>query len=238
MFNNRRKAFTLIELLVVIAIIALLAAILFPVFARARENARKSSCLNNLKQIGLGIAQYGQDYDETYFARNMGTLHWAQCVYPYTKNAQIFRCPSISQGATNNAAGAVTVNGTFYPAIPRSYGYNPRYGIGDASLTPSMADVQKPAQKIMVAEVQLQNWSDYGAPWWDCDCNWDQGFAGHLKTSNYLFGDGHVKTYNPAATMSPFNMWGGFDGSAGRTLNDDAPRPNPLLNLQKLANRF
>lgn len=66
MKNQKRKAFTLIELLVVIAIIAILAAILFPVFARARENARRSSCLSNLKQIGLGAMMYIQDYDERY----------------------------------------------------------------------------------------------------------------------------------------------------------------------------
>src|SRR5688572_30647876 len=65
--GRRRRAFTLIELLVVISIIGILAAILFPVFARARENARRSSCANNLKQIGVGIAQYTQDFDEMYF---------------------------------------------------------------------------------------------------------------------------------------------------------------------------
>ena len=69
----QKKAFTLIELLVVIAIIALLAAILFPVFARARENARKSSCQNNLKQIGIGLLQYVQDYDERFPQYEVGT---------------------------------------------------------------------------------------------------------------------------------------------------------------------
>src|SRR6478735_7183314 len=71
--GRKMRGFTLIELLVVIAIIALLAAILFPVFARARENARKSSCQNNLKQIGVGLAQYTQDYDELLVAIYYGT---------------------------------------------------------------------------------------------------------------------------------------------------------------------
>ena len=102
-----RRGFTLIELLVVIAIIALLAAILFPVFARARENARKSSCSNNLKQIGLGIAQYVQDYDETMPLGRAGQninadgslladAPWHAAVFPYVKSAQLFRCPSNS----------------------------------------------------------------------------------------------------------------------------------------------
>jgi prepilin-type N-terminal cleavage/methylation domain-containing protein/prepilin-type processing-associated H-X9-DG protein len=104
------KGFTLIELLVVIAIIAILAAILFPVFARARENARRSSCQSNLKQIGLAMVQYGQDYDETLvpafigdirgatdigYGGNPGDLRWSDIIYPYTKSEQVYNCPSM-----------------------------------------------------------------------------------------------------------------------------------------------
>ena len=101
MFNktsHKKSAFTLIELLVVIAIIAILAAILFPVFARARENARRSSCQSNLKQIGLGIIQYAQDYDEKlpFACRDAGgdILPWQVTTQPYLKSTQIFKCPS------------------------------------------------------------------------------------------------------------------------------------------------
>lgn len=99
----RASAFTLVELLVVIAIVALLAAILFPVFARVRENARRTSCASNLKQLAIGLIQYTQDYDEQFPAAGMsdtanGPLAlgygWAGDSYPYVKNAQVFICPS------------------------------------------------------------------------------------------------------------------------------------------------
>src|SRR5690606_36200012 len=117
--SGTAKGFTLIELLVVIAIIAILAAILFPVFARARENARRTSCLSNVKQIGLGVMQYVQDYDEMYpravqkneqdsglsnvsisdvsFSGDRAWL-WYAMIYPYTKSSQVFRCPSSGGG--------------------------------------------------------------------------------------------------------------------------------------------
>jgi prepilin-type N-terminal cleavage/methylation domain-containing protein len=118
-----KRAFTLIELLVVIAIIAILAAILFPVFARARENARRASCMSNLKQIGLGFMMYAQDYDENYPSSfyytdevtdpNWGAsggqnyMFWMQMVYPYVKSNQIFFCPS------GNSAQAHAISGNY-----------------------------------------------------------------------------------------------------------------------------
>src|SRR5688572_14558614 len=95
-----RRAFTLIELLVVIAIIAILAAILFPVFAQAREAARKTSCLSNVKQIMTGVKMYTQDYDElnpqyVWTPVAGGNYHtWMELVNPYVKNAGVFLCPS------------------------------------------------------------------------------------------------------------------------------------------------
>jgi prepilin-type N-terminal cleavage/methylation domain-containing protein/prepilin-type processing-associated H-X9-DG protein len=112
--TSRKTGFTLIELLVVIAIIAILAAILFPVFARARENARRASCLSNVKQIGLGIMQYTQDFDEhlppryNYFTTtgaytlpngqpsNSTAILWYMMIYPYVKSYQVYNCPSNS----------------------------------------------------------------------------------------------------------------------------------------------
>jgi len=104
--NGNLKGFTLIELLVVIAIIAILAAILFPVFAQAREAARKTSCASNLRQLGMGIQMYHQDYDKKYpywnwsqngqGGGNMASL-WHVAIFPYVKNVQLYSCPSDAQ---------------------------------------------------------------------------------------------------------------------------------------------
>ncbi len=98
----RRSAFTLIELLVVIAIIAILAAILFPVFAQAREKARGISCLSNCKQSGLALQMYTQDYDETMLKMGAGSDWWS-LIYPYTKNLQLFYCPDRNDQGTDDS---------------------------------------------------------------------------------------------------------------------------------------
>ena len=139
-WRRRVKGFTLIELLVVIAIIAILAAILFPVFARARENARRASCQSNLKQIGLGMMQYTQDYDEQFplfptglAYQNDGTGYgnapfllagnvpatWDLVIQPYVKSMQILACPSDSSS-------------TVFPNLP-GFGTNVRRSYGIAN---------------------------------------------------------------------------------------------------------
>ena len=117
------RAFTLIELLVVIAIIAILAAILFPVFQKVRENARRTSCLSNEKQLGLAFVQYTQDYDERYTcgAVNTGThvygQGWGGQVYTYVKSTGVYKCPDDSTNTATSATTGVT-------AYPVSYSFN------------------------------------------------------------------------------------------------------------------
>lgn len=145
------RGFTLIELLVVIAIIAILAAILFPVFARARENARRSACQSNLKQVGLAFAQYTQDYDERYPAGNgntSGTFRgqgWLGPLFPYTKSLQLFTCPSQSIKPTNAAYFA------------NSYAYNANLLTGTAAGMTGRNLAQLNASALTVLAFEVNN---------------------------------------------------------------------------------
>ena len=214
--RGARSAFTLIELLVVIAIIAILAAILFPVFARARENARRASCESNLKQIGLGIFQYTQDYDEKFPAGYIPTsgtnVPWAVVVQPYVKSVQLFRCPSNTSPTANFMNGSDNT-------IPLSYlanggGDNGYYG-GRRPMTTNLAgdgptaiaSVDSVAQVILVSEMGVRPDGNYRSDptvWSNTNDLWMQN---HLGTSNFLFADGHVKSLKPVATGAPLNMW-------------------------------
>lgn len=194
----KRRGFTLIELLVVIAIIAILAAILFPVFARARENARRSSCASNMKQLGLGFAQYNQDYDSRYPGAGnyqkwtAGNGHWvagagklagdaapytptgavadvtAGSLYSYTKSAQVYVCPSTQD---NKAKGL-------------SYSMNCGLGFLKESAIDQTSQIV-----VLIDEDKTLNdgfmWTDNTAV--------DELTQNHLGGGNLLYADGHVK---------------------------------------------
>jgi prepilin-type N-terminal cleavage/methylation domain-containing protein len=156
--RGKRWGFTLIELLIVIAIISLLAAILFPVFARARENARRASCQSNLKQLMLGFAQYVQDYDDryppTYSTDYDGTRHvtWGERIFSYVKSKQVFSCPSASW--SNGTGGKDTVDPLVVTPSGGTYAY--RYFMNDWSTLskPSLqsSDIRWPSQLMVLGE--------------------------------------------------------------------------------------
>jgi len=208
-----RAGFTLIELLVVIAIIAILAAILFPVFARAREKARQTSCLSNVKQIMLGILMYNQDYDEKMpgsWASGASGL-WSSRIMPYVKNNQLFACPS---GQKASGWGGWDWAGT-----PRTmYGFNCNAsGKALCNRTISIAQFQQPATLILIGDMWNSQWFDSGGfsygdgrinpvgglSCWGgtdrCPLSTWAGFLPqwHNEGANYGHADGHAKWYRP-----------------------------------------
>jgi len=213
---KERSGFTLIELLVVIAIIAILAAILFPVFARARENARKSTCQSNMKQIGIAARMYTQDYDE-FNAKccpdGAHTVWFSDALMAYTKNDAIFICPSKREWGTHRCG---------CPSARRKRGYglnnwvsgNKYFGVSDASCT-------LPAQTIILSDAVCFNTG------WTSTSPMPLNRVGDVYASgvitewrhnggvNALYADGHVKWLKPSGnekstdTTSPWTGTGG-----------------------------
>ncbi len=211
-----RKGFTLIELLVVIAIIAILAAILFPVFAQARESARQTQCTNNQKQIATSVLMYVQDYDETfpmsaYFGRNNAGQLALVAVYdvlaPYIKNVDIFVCPSYRPGIdwpqrVQAAGSPAPALGTF-----RYVGYIPNLGLFGENFCPivqkrtpvtKLAALESPVNTVMLFDGYLKNQAalEY--------FNF-LGFARHKEGLVINFADGHAKwwRWNGVRNIAP-----------------------------------
>jgi prepilin-type N-terminal cleavage/methylation domain-containing protein/prepilin-type processing-associated H-X9-DG protein len=189
----KRKGFTLIELLVVIAIIAILAAILFPVFAKVREKARQISCASNLKQLGLGIIQYTQDYDEqltpSHFSAAQG---WAGEIFPYVKSAGVFKCPDDSTPTVGTAT-------------PVSYALSDNVSFQANGAAQGLAQLNAPASTVLLFEIDGcpvdVTRSDEGTN------NWSSNPPSH-----------YVSPSGIGANRSGFNLisshWGGYDGTS------------------------
>ncbi|HQK92160.1 MAG TPA: prepilin-type N-terminal cleavage/methylation domain-containing protein [Armatimonadota bacterium] len=210
-FLVTKRGFTLIELLVVIAIIAILAAILFPVFAKAREKARQTSCLSNLKQIGNATMMYVQDYDERF-----GGAGCSNCganvppanmmpqarVMPYVKNVQIFDCPSgTGVGKLTARDGYAWQGGWAYTA--EFAGQEVDYGYNDQIGWISVAEIVAPAQTVVWADSQFGLtcgmtrvlYSKYCGAACTASARTDANDR-HMNGENVCYADGHAKWHN------------------------------------------
>lgn len=205
-----RRGFTLIELLVVIAIIAILASILFPVFARAREKARQSSCLSNTKQLALAVVAYASDYDEwlpteDYPYGGDGNTQgvdgsWRGAIYPYCKNTQIFQCPS-----HRPAAGTYG----YFDGRYNDCGMVASYAINDChqdagSPTPpenqTLAAIQDASSVIFLVEgngADDDTTESTNTLGWVPDKATYPSYYRHNEGANYAFLDGHAKWLKP-----------------------------------------
>jgi prepilin-type N-terminal cleavage/methylation domain-containing protein/prepilin-type processing-associated H-X9-DG protein len=250
----RKSGFTLIELLVVIAIIAILASILFPVFARARSNARRAACMSNMKQLGLGVMQYSQDYDERLpgnevaqggFDEPLGWMqpntpgdpftyrNWARDIMPYVKSRQVYVCgeskPRSAEGPSTGVRG-----GTIEVPEP---GGNTNYLMNGVVDSAALASITSPAELIFLHEVRNFNRVAQVRPVRTAGSNPPQATTFqhayydrlHFDGANLLFCDGHVK-YQRRDTMR-YAQFG-----APVALNPGKPTHLALDDDQALAN--
>jgi len=208
----KTRGFTLIELLVVIAIIAILAAILFPVFARAREKARQASCQSNLKQLALAYIMYSNDYEERFptdWVTQLGGTPWTDrytwraMIFPYVKNLQVFNCPSAPEYNYAGALAGQCVNGE--GNIPGGYGDNCIHWASDPPEPPGtrwahQVEIRSPAELIILGDSgdvtghQISyNPNTLGF------VRSDASGRRHNDGCNYAFADGHVKWLAPSS---------------------------------------
>ena len=203
--TQRRRAFTMVELLVVIAIVALLAALLFSAMTRVRENARKTNCASNLKQLQMAVSIYQQPYDETMplsfadydpangtFEPAKGEKGWAQAIQPQVQNTQVFGCPNDGSGITSDPATSFT-----------DYAYNRALGYVSPSIGPrTLADIKRPELTILFCESEPGDASNaipqslnHSGLLTGAAAVTGAKLARHLGGSNLAFVDGHVKFY-------------------------------------------
>lgn len=216
-----RRAFTLIELLVVIAIIAILAAILFPVFAQAREKARQATCLSNVKQIGLALGMYTQDYDSTLPAQKGdgvtvgGTKqNYYDSLNVYTKNQAIWLCPSDIPNPYNGQA-----------VKPPAMGFHmngnviTKAGLSEAAMAApaNLMAMRETGAGVVWAQAYLRPYPG------DCDDTIGWSGAGgrtfnHMGGTNLLFCDGHAKWFLPSQTLT-LSQFPGDEGASTKALH-------------------
>ncbi len=261
--RTAQKGFTLIELLVVIAIIAILAAILFPVFAQAREKARQITCLSNMRELGTALAMYTQDYDEQIVKEYFGFpadcaswpsqpgiqyYSWRYAIQPYVKSVNIMLCPDDQLGAQQDwyfttQSGAAPVYQNF---MPGSYAVNNSIAgfangncVGLATGNSALADINAPADTIAICDSRT-DWNDchadqIGQTWAEAGedspgARFEGGsipaepgnltlgpFTDHSGFVNFIFWDGHAKSWKLANTLEPNDEWASQDPATGYT---------------------